>query len=126
MDGLTVLLLTTIVIIPILLVIMTMFRGNTKVINNHQINTPSGDVIDSDIIKIKNSIIPDEQNNEVDTINLTEIKGIGVKRAEWLKKIGINSIEDLANSSAETLSTEMGCSSRLVSNWIEEAKRISW
>jgi len=55
---------------------------------------------------------------------LTEIKGIGAKRAEQLKALGITNIEDLANSSAEDLASKLKVSQKITKRWIEDAKKL--
>jgi len=57
-------------------------------------------------------------------IGLTEIRGIGPKRAEELKAAGVNIISDLATSSAKDLSQKTGISERIISRWIEQAKEM--
>ena len=56
-------------------------------------------------------------------IELTEIKGIGPRRAKELKAVGVNGISDLAGASAKKLSQETGISEKIISRWIAEAKR---
>lgn len=53
---------------------------------------------------------------------LTEIKGIGSKRAEQLKAAGISTVWDLATSSAKDLSEKTGVSEKTVSKWIKQAR----
>lgn len=55
---------------------------------------------------------------------LTEVKGIGEKRAAQLKTLGINSIEDLAKASAEDLAAKLKISPKITKKWIENAKEI--
>ncbi|MEM1566424.1 MAG: helix-hairpin-helix domain-containing protein [Candidatus Bathyarchaeia archaeon] len=55
---------------------------------------------------------------------LTEIKGIGAKRAEQLKALGIASIEDLAKASAKDLASKLKVSPKITRKWIEEAKKL--
>lgn len=55
-------------------------------------------------------------------LELTGIKGIGSKRAEKLKAVGVNTLSDLAASSAKDLSQKTGISEKIVSRWIEEAR----
>lgn len=55
---------------------------------------------------------------------LTEVKGIGAKRAEQLKALGITSVEDLAKASAEDLAAKLKISQKIVSKWVEEAKGL--
>ncbi len=56
---------------------------------------------------------------------LTEVKGIGEKRAEQLKTLGINSIEDLAQASAKDLAAKLKISPKITGRWIENAKKLA-
>jgi len=58
------------------------------------------------------------------TIELTQVKGIGPKRAEQLKSLGINSIKDLAEASAKNLATKLEISPKITRRWIENAKKL--
>lgn len=55
---------------------------------------------------------------------LTEIKGIGAKRAEQLKTLGITSVENLAKASAEDLASKLKVSRKTAKKWIEDAKKL--
>ncbi|MEM1539206.1 MAG: helix-hairpin-helix domain-containing protein [Candidatus Bathyarchaeia archaeon] len=56
--------------------------------------------------------------------DLTEVKGIGEKRAAQLKSVGINTVEELAKSSAEDLASKLKVSPKITSAWIENAKKL--
>ncbi|MBS7616916.1 hypothetical protein KEJ45_06945 [Candidatus Bathyarchaeota archaeon] len=56
---------------------------------------------------------------------LTEVKGIGAKRAEQLKSMGILSVEDLANASAKTIASKLKISPKIAEKWVEGAKRLT-
>jgi predicted flap endonuclease-1-like 5' DNA nuclease len=56
---------------------------------------------------------------------LTEVKGIGEKRAAQLKAIGVSTIEDLAKASAKDLATKLNISPKITTKWIENAKEIT-
>lgn len=58
-------------------------------------------------------------------VELTKIKGIGEKRAEQLKALGINAIEDLANASAKDLAAKLKISPKITGKWIENAKTLA-
>jgi len=58
------------------------------------------------------------------TLDLTDVKGIGAKRAEQLKALGIISLEDLAKASAEELASKLKISPKITKKWIEEAKGL--
>lgn len=55
---------------------------------------------------------------------LTEVKGIGAKRAEQLKALNIVSVEDLAKASAEELASKLKVSPKITERWIENAKEL--
>jgi len=56
---------------------------------------------------------------------LTEVKGVGEKRAEQLKGLGIKSIEDLAKASAKDLAGKSKISPKITARWIENAKKLA-
>jgi predicted flap endonuclease-1-like 5' DNA nuclease len=57
-------------------------------------------------------------------LELTEVKGIGVKRAEQLKALGILSVEDLAKASAKDLASKLKVSPKITEKWIKNAKKL--
>ena len=57
-------------------------------------------------------------------LELTHVKGIGPKRAEQLKRIGIQSPEDLANKSSEELAEKLKVSAKIAEKWIKAAKKL--
>jgi len=56
---------------------------------------------------------------------LTKVKGIGEKRAQQLKTLGISSVEDLANASATDLAEKLNISPKISGRWIENAKNLA-
>jgi uncharacterized Zn finger protein len=58
------------------------------------------------------------------TLDLTEIKGIGSKRAEILNLYGVKNVSDLANSSVFVLSSKTGISEKYLLRWIKQAKEL--
>jgi predicted flap endonuclease-1-like 5' DNA nuclease len=58
-------------------------------------------------------------------IELTKIKGIGAKRVEQLKTLGINSIEDLAKASSKDLAAKLKISPKITAKWIRNAKELA-
>ncbi len=56
---------------------------------------------------------------------LTEVKGIGEKRAEQLKVLGINNIEDLVKASAKDLAGKLEISPKITEKWIGNARKLS-
>lgn len=59
------------------------------------------------------------------TAALTGIRGIGEKRAEQLRSLGIDNVEDLAEASAESLAAELKISAKVTGRWIEDAKKLA-
>ncbi len=55
---------------------------------------------------------------------LLEVKGIKDKRAQQLKAVGINTVEDLAKASATDLATKLKIAPYFTGKWIESAKQI--
>jgi len=58
------------------------------------------------------------------TIELTQVKGVGEKRAAQLKAIGINSVNELAATSAENIAAQLKISPKIVEKWIAGAKEL--
>lgn len=58
------------------------------------------------------------------TLELTEVKGIGEKRATQLKACGISSVSDLAKASAEDIATKLQISSKIAQKWIDNAREL--
>ena len=58
-------------------------------------------------------------------MELTKVKGIGEKRAQQLKALGISSVEDLAKASAEDLTEKLKISPKITGKWIENAKTLA-
>ncbi|MEM3580810.1 MAG: helix-hairpin-helix domain-containing protein [Candidatus Bathyarchaeia archaeon] len=56
---------------------------------------------------------------------LTKVKGIGEKRSEQLKALGINTVEELAKASAKELALKLKISPKITQRWIENAKRLT-
>jgi predicted flap endonuclease-1-like 5' DNA nuclease len=57
-------------------------------------------------------------------IELTAVKGIKEKRAEQLKALGINNVQELANASANDLAAKLKISPKFTEKWIENAKEL--
>ncbi|MEM0095774.1 MAG: helix-hairpin-helix domain-containing protein [Candidatus Bathyarchaeia archaeon] len=72
---------------------------------------------------------PEEAAEEAKTAQLgtplVEVKGIGEKRAEQLKSLGINYAEELAKVSPEDLAAKLKASPKIVQKWIENAKKLT-
>jgi len=58
------------------------------------------------------------------TMDLTQVKGIGEKRAMQLKALGINSVDDLSNASAKSVAKKLKISPKTVTKWIDSAKEL--
>lgn len=59
-----------------------------------------------------------------EALELTQVKGIGEKRATQLKTIGINSVEDLAKASAKTIAKKLQISPKITKKWVASAKEL--
>jgi predicted flap endonuclease-1-like 5' DNA nuclease len=59
-----------------------------------------------------------------EALELTQVKGIGEKRATQLKAVGINSVNDLAEASAEDIAKKLQISSKITKKWIDSAKAL--
>jgi predicted flap endonuclease-1-like 5' DNA nuclease len=62
---------------------------------------------------------------EAPTVELTQVKGIGEKRAAQLKALGINNAGDLTKASAETVAKKLKISPKIVNKWIDSAKELA-
>ncbi len=58
------------------------------------------------------------------TVELTQVKGIGEKRATQLKSSGIKSVDELANASAKAVAKKLKISPKIVDKWISNAKEL--
>jgi predicted flap endonuclease-1-like 5' DNA nuclease len=65
-----------------------------------------------------------ETTTMTEALELTQVKGIGVKRATQLKALGINSVDDLAKASAEDVAKKLQISSKITKKWIVSAKEL--
>jgi predicted flap endonuclease-1-like 5' DNA nuclease len=57
-------------------------------------------------------------------MELTQVKGIGEKRAVQLKALGIDSVEKLAGASAKTIAENLKISPKIVDKWVAGAKEL--
>lgn len=55
---------------------------------------------------------------------LTRVKGIGEKRAEQLKALGISTVADLSAASAEELAEQLQISSKITNRWVKSARNL--
>jgi predicted flap endonuclease-1-like 5' DNA nuclease len=58
------------------------------------------------------------------TIDLTQVKGIGEKRATQLKALDISSVDDLSKASATAIAKQLKISPKIVNKWIDSAKEL--
>jgi len=58
------------------------------------------------------------------TMALTQVKGVGEKRATQLAALGINSVEDLSKASAAAVAKKLKVSPKIVDSWIANAKEL--
>ena len=59
-----------------------------------------------------------------EALELTQVKGIGEKRATQLKALGINNVDELSKASAKTLAKKLGISLKTVDKWVANAKEL--
>ncbi|MFQ6067966.1 MAG: DUF4332 domain-containing protein [Candidatus Bathyarchaeia archaeon] len=57
-------------------------------------------------------------------MELTRVKGIGERRAEQLKALGIATVADLSVASAEELAEKLQVSLKITNLWITEARNL--
>ncbi|MEJ5327845.1 MAG: helix-hairpin-helix domain-containing protein [Candidatus Bathyarchaeia archaeon] len=57
-------------------------------------------------------------------LELTQVKGIGEKRAAQLKALGINNVSDLAKASAEDIAGKLQISQKITQKWIDNAQEL--
>ena len=67
---------------------------------------------------------PPAETPATPTIELTEVKGIGEKRAAQLKALGIDSTDELSKASPEDIATKLKISPKIVEKWIAGAKEL--
>jgi predicted flap endonuclease-1-like 5' DNA nuclease len=67
---------------------------------------------------------PAKATSTAATLDLTQVKGIGEKRATQLKALGINSVDDLAKASAKTVAKKLKISPKTVNKWVASAKQL--
>lgn len=57
-------------------------------------------------------------------LELTQVKGIGEKRAAQLKTLGISNVNDLAKASAEDIAKKLQISPKITQKWIANAQEL--
>ena len=63
--------------------------------------------------------------SEMPKMGLTQVKGIGEKRANQLKANGISSIDDLAKADVAALASKLKVSPKIVEKWVAGAKDLT-
>jgi len=58
-------------------------------------------------------------------MDLTQVKGIGAKRATQLEALGINNINELAKASAKILAKKRNFRQEIIVKWISSAKELA-
>jgi predicted flap endonuclease-1-like 5' DNA nuclease len=86
--------------------------------------TPKGEKTEAPMEKPPMNEAPAIATSAAATVDLTQVKGIGDKRATQLKALGINSVNELANASAETIAKKLKVSLKIVDKWIANAKEL--
>lgn len=61
----------------------------------------------------------------VPTLQLTDVKGIGPKRMEQLKALGISSVDDLSKASRDDLAKQLKISPKITTKWVDGAKSLA-
>jgi len=59
-----------------------------------------------------------------EALELTQVKGIGEKRATQLKALRINTVDDLAKASAKDIAKKLQISPKIAEKWIASAKKL--
>lgn len=85
----------------------------------HRVENPESPPIPATVIAPTTVLTP------VPKLELTEVKGIGEKRAEQLKSIGISNVDELAKASAEDIAKKLKISPKIVDKWIASAKELA-
>jgi predicted flap endonuclease-1-like 5' DNA nuclease len=59
------------------------------------------------------------------SITITQVKGVKEKRAQQLRELGINTIQDLASASPEKLGKDLQLSPKITAKWVEYARQLT-
>jgi len=73
--------------------------------------------------KEKAENLPQTEAAPVEAAPLTNVKGIGEKRAAQLNALGINTAAELSKASVEELAKQLKISPKIVAKWVEAAKQ---
>jgi len=74
--------------------------------------------------KVEEPEVSVPESTSTPAIALTQVKGIGEKRAAQLKVIGINSVEELAQASVEDVAVKLKVYPKIVAKWVAAAKEL--
>ena len=77
--------------------------------------------IESEVTHINNNEKPISSKHQIE---LTQIKGIGEKRADQLKAVGIQTVNDLLNESAVDIAKKLQISPKITKKWKSTAKKM--
>ncbi len=93
-------------------------EGGTRNVSSIEIKLKRGPA------ETKTEKVSKETTSTVTTahVKLNDIGGIGAKRAEKLKSLGVKTVQDLADSDPQDLAEKLEISAKRVSKWIAEAK----
>ena len=94
----------------------------TKLILNYNNDPFEASLVDITKFENKSNKIPDKVPPQV--ADLTEINGIGSKRAEELESAGVKTVADLAKRSPKHLAEKTGLPITQISTWIIEANKL--
>ncbi len=76
-------------------------------------------------VKLLKDLIKRKKEKKEKIISIREIKGVGKKRAEALEAAGIKTTKDLINTDIKKLAKETKISEKLLSKYVEEAKKLT-
>ncbi len=99
----------------------------TKIVLNYNKNPCQESIVKTPNVTndFEKNLLEGQFQRIVNISNLTEIKGIGSKRAEELELAGIKTVTDLAKRSPKHLSEKTRIPITQISNWIIEANKLT-
>ncbi len=91
---------------------------------------PTATTIEASTVPIATTTVTEEKTEAMTetaptVVALTDVKGIGEKRTEQLKALGINNADNLAKASAKDLASKLKISPKFTRRWIENAKKLT-
>lgn len=92
----------------------------------HKISMAQGRILQAEEEKAAHpSAIEDSSDiSTTEAVDLTSIQGIGPKRSETLRNMGISSVQDLAKWEPKDLAEKTGVSEKRTSRWIQSARQL--